>query len=266
MGEKIQTNTINSQALPEIVVWSILWSVGIVLLKIALALLYEVSMSPQYLGGAGLSIFSYLILAFLFAGLIFSRSGFWIRLIGYLAAIGTFVFYMAAFHHEIVFRSLPNDGFLYYLKEVTHLKTSLHANFPTGLFLIEMVFGCMLIFGGKAFSVWVAAKVFVRYSGAPKRTLIIFLFAIFGVAIAINSPLSKTMSPELFRGSREPVSWLVQTSLLKTEYGTDAGKMHPREVRRFKDEIGHMDQFSGVHTKYPLWTPPARVGANIIQQ
>jgi len=247
------TDSVFRQTLPKIFVWSVIWSSGVVFLKIVLAVLYKVNISPEYMGGVGLSIFSHLVLGFLFGGLIFSRSGFLIRFIGYAAAVATFVFYTASFHHEIVFRSLPNPGFFYYLSEVAHLKSSLHANLPIGLFIIEMVFGCVLIFGGKSVAARIAEKLFMKM--LSPRAAMVSLIAVLFVAIGINSPLSKIMSPDLFRGSREPVLWLLHTSLSKTEYETGADSIHPADIRRFQYEIGHAQQFGGVHPEYPLWTP-----------
>lgn len=239
--------------MPKIIVWSVTWSFGILFLKTLLAVLFGVNISPQYMGGVGLSIFSYMLPAFLFGGLIFSRSGFPIRVIGYLAAMITFVFYIVAFHHEIVFRSLPNPGFFYYLTEVAHLKSSLHANLPTGVFLIEIAFGCVLIFGGKRFAEWLAAKPFLHYMTPGVGAL--FMLAVVCVVIGINSPLSKMMSSDLFRGSREPVLWLLQTSFSKTGYETREGTVFTPEIHRFQYEIGHNEPFGGVHPGYPLWAP-----------
>lgn len=175
------------------------------------------------------------------------------RLIGYLMAFVVFVYYMTAFHYEIVFRSLPNAGVFYYSTEVSHLRASLYSNFPIWLFLIELFFGCALISGGKRISAGIAVKSFTRFFGLYSTAF--FFLAVIGITLTINSPLSKMLSSDAFRGSRNPVIWLIQTSFSRTEYETGTGTIQPSDIHRFQYEIGHNVPFGGVNPQYPLWTP-----------
>jgi glycerophosphoryl diester phosphodiesterase/membrane-anchored protein YejM (alkaline phosphatase superfamily) len=237
---------IDRQVLAKICFWAVFWGIGIAVLKFVVFYVHGVSPTPPYLAGTTLSIFGNIVWGVLIGFLLFSNA-LSIRLLGFSIAAMTVMFYIASFHYELYFRTLPDPGFFYYLKELPYLMPSLKSNAPIAFFLLELFLGAGLVFGGKLLAdrFWERFQILRSYAFHGGLILL-------GVAIPLWLHLfpNAVDSDPFYWGSRNPILWLSHSSILSARQ--DRESFTPYDIWNYQKELGHRTPAGGQNLVYPL--------------
>ncbi|MBW3564361.1 MAG: sulfatase-like hydrolase/transferase [Acidobacteria bacterium] len=247
-----------------LVTWPILFGFVLVLLRVIILATFggrgleSIDFIGLLIGLAGQIAFGLLLVLPLH--LLRASSFRWLIHLGTLLVVFVNV---AAFHFEAVFGRLPGVDLLYYLREATHLLSSIAANAPLAAVALEVgVATAILILDAEALS-----RGNIEGKVAWRRRLLRVAAAICVVSAALTavvhafpSVVPSRMSSE----SRVPIFRAIQTWQLRSTVKMAGEDLQRADVLAFQRLLGHRAPFGGVDQRYPLCatTPrnPQRTG------
>ena len=244
-------NQNTTRLLMKICLWAVIWSAGIGLIKIAIFTLFGFGISFGYIAGLLAAFLGNTFWGVLIGFLIFSKTGSGTRILGYMIGLATLIFYVASFHYELAFQSLPGPSLFYYAKEFSHIIPSIKSNAPLGIVFCEIFTGVCLLFPGKKIVDIVVEKRLL--SKKVNVFNITFIFFCLFSTVTLHLFTSVISNQDFFWGSRNPILWLVQTSLISTNYENNGKKLFKNDIWDFQFALGHRIPSGGMNKKYPLW-------------
>jgi phosphoglycerol transferase MdoB-like AlkP superfamily enzyme/glycerophosphoryl diester phosphodiesterase len=231
--------------------WSILWGVGIGVLKLFIFHVQGVDITPGYYTGMFASLPGNVFIGMAIGLLLFYPGSVVIRACGYLSGTLLFLYESFASHYELVFGSLPNSTVFYYLKELKHLAPSLQSVAPFGVFLIEGFLGCVLL----VLCVMLVRLIPVSRKAVRKLTLLVLsAIMLCGASmVALNVDPRRFTDPSFFKGSRNSLVWLLLPGF-QTEPQAGSGNLNRFNILKFKHDIGHKNRTYTHAEEFPLYS------------
>ena len=236
--------------IPKVLIWAGLWGIGLGVLKLGLFAVYRVNPGADYFFGMTAALAGNVLIGGAVGLLLFHPERLTIRVIGRIVGSLLFLFMVFAYHYEIVFRRLPDVGIIYYLSDLSHLAPSLRSVAPPIVFIAEAGLGVLLIYA--------SVKLFHLPNALRERSPR-YRFAILGgVALCGLITVSVHAYPHWFSqqtflvAGRNPMIWLVQSSVHNNTYGKTQDKLTPAMIEKFKRELGHLGSDGGPPGAYPI--------------
>lgn len=247
-----------------LVTWPILFGLVLVMLRVIVLATFggrgleSINLPGLLIGLAGQIAFGLLLVLPLH--LLRASSFRWLIHLGTLLIV---LVNVAAFHFEAVFGRLPGVDLLYYLREATHLLSSVEANAPVAAVALEVgVATAILIVAAEALS---RGKIEEKVAGRrrPLRVaaaICVVSAALTAVVYAFPSVVPSRMASE----SQVPIFRAFQSWQLRSAVKSAGEDLQRADVLAFQSLLGHRAPFGGVDQRYPLCatTPrnPERTG------
>jgi phosphoglycerol transferase MdoB-like AlkP superfamily enzyme/glycerophosphoryl diester phosphodiesterase len=163
---------------------------------------------------------------------------------------------LAAFHYEAIFDRLPTRAVFNYTEEVAELGPSLALNAPLPVIAIELLLplGLLVV-------LWIVLSGrdrSLRGWGWPAIACLVLCV----VAVCVQHIESARRPVRYPWRSRAPLTWLVESALVRDELSLDASQLGPQSVFFFQQALGHPTPFGRATLDAPLCSEGPRAGGD----
>ena len=197
-------------------------------------------------GGLFLEFINDFTLGFILSVILFSIKKNTFAIIFLLGVLFPFILLeFLCLHYKFVFGRLPSVDILFYISELTYLKSSLKANLPALLIMLEV----LIVFSVASISYFYLKQNKEKLIKIKTIETTSFLF----ICLSIIFQLFPTVLPERYLwSSREAFVWLIQSNFIKETYKFDELQLDKNDFDRFLATHGHIKPGPIIDYKYPV--------------
>jgi glycerophosphoryl diester phosphodiesterase len=173
-------------------------------------------------------------------------------LLMWLAVALVAAFNLAAFHYEAIFDRLPTAAVFSYTEELAELGPSLAFNTPPLRIAVELLVPLgLLVF------LW---SLLARRDPPLRRWRIpaIACVALCALMVLVQHVESVRRPVRYVWRSRAPLTWLIESALVREEFTLDEFELGPQSVFFFQQALGHSTPFGRATLDAPLCSEAAR--------
>ena len=178
-------------------------------------------------------------------GYFLSRRNIYLNILFSLLVVIYVAVCLTCFYYESVFGHLPSLDLLFYITDISALSSSLQANVSMSSYLIELVFGSIVIILTGNILVFAGAGINHHVNWGKIALLL--------VTGSLVLQLFPALVPyKYFNGTRQAVIWLVQSNFLKKTYNLDQLKVGEKDITQFLNIHGIKNPGPMLDINYPL--------------